>query len=120
MMEMEIDDSVGTGAEADSVQREGEEEDGSDPNHPAQRTLLWSDQPRECSDAAAAVPSFLGPFDVSQFYGTGRFSDLIIVCAEGDIVRAHQVVLGATCAHAKRFLIRLVNVLFADELQKTL
>lgn len=101
---MEIDDSSRTGGaevEADSVQ-----EDGSDLDHPAQRTLLWSDPPRESSDAAAAVPSFLGPFDVSQFYDTGRFSDVGIVCADGDIVRAHQVVLGATCAYAKRFLIR--------------
>ena len=110
---MEIDDSSTTGAEADSVQGGGQE-DGSDPNHPAQRTLLWSDPARECSDAAAAVPSFLGPFDVSQFYGTGRFSDLSIVCADGDIVRAHQVVLGATCAYAKRILIRTQKCLPAD------
>ena len=113
---MEEVDSPRTVAEAvaDSVQGDGQEEEaqevGSDLHHPAQRTLLWSDTARESSDSAAAVPSFLGPFDVSQFYTTGRFSDLSIVCADGGIVRAHQVVLGATSSFAQRILIRFINL----------
>ena len=104
---MEVDEAAPP--DADNGQREAQEEEGGEPHLPTQRTLLWSGQPRECSDAAAAaVPSFLGPFDVSQFYGTGLYSDLVIVCADGDKVRVHQAVLGATCPNAKRILIRFV------------
>ena len=105
---MEVEEAAPS--DADNGQREAQEDEGSDPSLPMQRTLLWNGQERECSDTAAAVPSFLGPFDVSQFYGTGLYSDLAIVCADGDIVRAHQAVLGATCANAKRILIRFVEI----------
>ena len=105
---MEVDEAAPS-ADADNCQREAQEEEGGVPHLPMQRTLLWSGQPRECSDAAAAVPSFLGPFDVSQFYRTGLYSDLVIVCADGDKVRVHQAILGATCANAKRILMRFVK-----------
>ena len=102
---METDDIGSTVGEVHSAQRDEEQEDDDDC---PQRTLLWCDSAREGPDAtaAAAVPSFFGPFDVSQFYDSGRLADLRIVCADGDVVRAHQVVVGATCAHAKRYLIR--------------
>ena len=107
---MEVDEAVeAVPSDADSGQREAQEEEGGEPHLPMQRTLLWSGLPRECSDAAAAVPSFLGPFDVSQFYSTGLYSDLVIVCADGDKVRVHQAVLGATCANAKGILMRFVK-----------
>ena len=103
---MEADDLSSTVGEVHNVQRDDEQEEDDDC---PQRTLLWCDSAREGSDvagAATAVPSLFGPFDVSQFYDSGRLADLRIVCADGDLVRAHQVVLGATCAHAKRYLIR--------------
>ncbi len=68
-----------------------------------QRTLVWAGS---ASSDSAAVPSLLGPFDLSRFYHDHAHADLRLVCADGAVFRGHRAVLGATCSHVRRFLLR--------------
>jgi hypothetical protein len=86
-------------AERDQVEKENRCPSSPLPPPPVRLETCLSPCPR-------AIPSFFGPFDVSQFYRDKLYSDLSVVCAGGDVFRGHRVVVAATCAHVRTYLLR--------------